>query len=77
MSEREEYGELADELDGRADRLADHSESLRKEISDARDDWKRKRADANVPGATPEWDDPDEDADDEDAEDPHQDEKDD
>jgi hypothetical protein len=66
MSEREEYGELADELEDRVDTLADHSKGLGDEITDVRKDWERKRADAKVPGATPDWDDPDEDDEDED-----------
>ena len=66
MSEREQYGELADELEDRVDTLADHSRSLGEEITDVRKDWERKRADAGVPGAIPDCDDPDEDADDED-----------
>ncbi len=67
MSEREQYRELADELEDRADTLADHSRSLGEEITDARQDWERKRADAGVPGATPDWDDPDEDEDEDEA----------
>jgi hypothetical protein len=66
MSEREQYGKLADELEGRADTLAEDSQRLGDEIADVREDWKRKRADAAVPGATPDWDDPDEDEDDDD-----------
>jgi hypothetical protein len=71
MSEREQYGKLADELERRTDTLAEHSQGLGDDIADAREDWKRKRADAAVPGATPDWDDPeeDEDEDDEDARD--------
>ncbi|HYZ80532.1 MAG TPA: hypothetical protein VE571_04650 [Solirubrobacteraceae bacterium] len=66
MSEREQYGQLADEADDRADALAERSQSLGDDIADARQDWDRKRADAGVPGATPDWDDPDEDEDEED-----------
>ncbi|HEY6525949.1 MAG TPA: hypothetical protein VIY10_19350 [Solirubrobacteraceae bacterium] len=61
MSEREQYGKLADELDDRADALAADNERLGDRIADVRDDWNRKRADAGVPGATPDWDDPEED----------------
>ena len=64
MSEREQYGKLADELQDRADTLAEKSQGLGDDIADAREDWRRKRADAGVPGATPDWDDPDEDEDD-------------
>lgn len=67
MSEREQHGELADELEDQADTLADHSRSLGEEITDVRQDWERKRADAGVPGATPDWDDPDEDDEDQDG----------
>ena len=69
MSEREQYGELADEAEDRVDTLAERSQSLGDDIADARQDWDRKRADAAVPGATPDWDDPDEDEKDEDDED--------
>jgi hypothetical protein len=75
MSEREQYGKLADELEDRADTLAQHSDRLGDDIADAREDWKRKRADAAVPGATPDWDDPDEDED-EDEDDGKKDEQD-
>ncbi len=66
MSEREQYGKLADELEERADRLAGENTRLGERIADVRDDWQRKRADAGVPGATPDWDDPDEDEDEDD-----------
>jgi hypothetical protein len=69
MSEREQYGELADELEARADTLAEHGQSLDADIADVREDWQRKRADSAVPGATPDWDDPDEDQDEDDDED--------
>jgi hypothetical protein len=68
MSEQEQYGELADELEARADTLAEHGQALDADIADVREDWQRKRADAAVPGATPDWDDPEED-DDEDEDD--------
>jgi hypothetical protein len=63
MSEQEQYGELADELEARADTLADHGQSLDADIAGVREDWQRKRADAAVPGATPDGDDPEEDED--------------
>jgi hypothetical protein len=69
MSEREQYGELGDELDGQADKLAERNEQLGGEIADAREDWQRKRADAGAPGATPDWDDPDEEDDEDEDED--------
>jgi hypothetical protein len=60
MSEREQYGKLADELEDHADTLADENAELGDRIAGVRDDWERKRADDSVPGATPDWDDPDE-----------------
>ncbi|MGZ4351047.1 MAG: hypothetical protein ACXVRX_11055 [Solirubrobacteraceae bacterium] len=63
MSERQQYGELADELQDRADTLAEHSQKLGDDIADVREDWAHKRADAGVPGATPDWDNPEEDED--------------
>jgi hypothetical protein len=69
MSEREQYGKLADELEGHADTLADDSKQLGEKIADVREDWERKRGDAGVPGATPDWDDPDEDEDEDEDED--------
>jgi hypothetical protein len=69
MSEQEQYGKLADELEDQADTLAGESQRLGERIADVRDDWKHKRADAGVPGATPDWDDPDEDEDDPDEDD--------
>jgi hypothetical protein len=69
MTEQEQYGKLADELEDRADTLAKHNERLGDDVADVRDDWRRKRADAAVPGATPDWDDPDEDEDEDDDQD--------
>jgi hypothetical protein len=66
MSEREQYGKLADELEDHADTLADENAELGDRIAGVRDDWERKRADDSVPGATPDWDDPDEEEDDDD-----------
>jgi hypothetical protein len=74
MSEREQYGKLADELEDHADTLADDSQQLGEKIADVREDWERKRSDAGVPGATPDWDDPDEDEDEDDNEDEQDDE---
>jgi hypothetical protein len=53
MSEREDYDRLADELGADADKLEQENKRLEKEISDVRQDWERKRADAGVPGAPP------------------------
>ena len=64
MNEREQHGELADELEDQADTLADHNRRLGEEIADVRQDHERRRADA---GDTPDWDDPD--ADEDEAED--------
>jgi hypothetical protein len=66
MSEREQYGKLADELEDHADTLADENAELGDRIAGVRDDWERKRADDSVPGATPDWDDPDEEEEDDD-----------
>lgn len=44
---------LARELERKADELEEHSDSLAHEISDVRQDWQRKRADAGTPGALP------------------------
>jgi hypothetical protein len=66
MSEREQYGKLADELEDRADTLADENRQLGDNIAGAREDAERQRADS---GATPDWDDPDEDEEDDDASD--------
>jgi hypothetical protein len=63
MSEREQYGNLADELEDHADTLAHENAEFGGKIDDVRDDWERKRADDSVPGATPDWDDPDEEED--------------
>lgn len=76
MTEREQYGELADEAEDRADALAEHSHRLGDDIADARQDWQRKRADAAVPGATPDWDDPDEDEDEDEDNGGHKDDED-
>jgi hypothetical protein len=69
MSEREQYGKLADELEDHADTLADENAELGDRIAGVRDDWERKRADDSVPGATPDWDDPDEEEEDDDDDD--------
>jgi chromosome segregation ATPase len=53
MSEREDYDRLADELADEADKLERENKRLQEEISDARQDWERKRADPGVPGAPP------------------------
>ncbi len=63
MSEREqrEVDELSEQLDQEADDLARHSDELGDRIDDVREDWRRKRADRDVPGAVPlEEDRPDE-----------------
>jgi hypothetical protein len=43
--------QLADQREREADELGKRSEELRAEVSDARDDWARKRSDEGVPGA--------------------------
>jgi hypothetical protein len=70
MSEREQYGQLADELEDRADTLADENDALGERIAGARQGWESTRAETGA--GTPDWDDPDED-DDEDDEDQNQD----
>jgi hypothetical protein len=67
MSEREQYGKLADELEDRADTLADENDRLGERIAGAREDWKRTR---DKGAGTPDWDDPDDDED-EDEDDDH------
>ena len=74
MSEREQYGKLADELEDRVNTLADQNEQLGEQIADVRTEWERKRADGAVAGATPDWDDPNEDEDDDDDSDEDDDE---
>lgn len=43
--------ELADEREREADEMERRSQELESQVSDARDDWARKRADEGVPGA--------------------------
>ncbi len=74
MSEREQYGKLADELEDRADTLADENQRLGDRISAVREEAERTRAES--PG-TPDWDDPDDDDNDDDDEAPDKDDKDD
>ena len=76
MSEREQYGKLADELEDRVNTLADQNEQLGEQIADVRTEWERKRADGAVAGATPDWDDPNEDEDDDDSDDDEDDDED-
>lgn len=64
MSEREQYGKLADELEDHANTLAGESDGLGGRIAAARDDWERTRAETGA--GTPDWDDPDEDEDNDD-----------
>ena len=45
--------ELAGELDREADDLERRSRKLEGAITDARDDWERKRADQSIAGAPP------------------------
>jgi hypothetical protein len=51
VERREDHEHLANELARESDKLEQRSDELGDEISDARDDWKRKRADPAVPGA--------------------------
>jgi hypothetical protein len=63
MSEREQYGKLADTLEDQADTLAEKNERLGDRIADVRQDAERTRADS---GITPDWDDPDDEPDEDD-----------
>jgi hypothetical protein len=53
MERHEDHEQLADELESDSDRMEERSDELGDEISDARDEWQRKRGDASVPGAVP------------------------
>ncbi|HEX3688374.1 MAG TPA: hypothetical protein VHV28_01715 [Solirubrobacteraceae bacterium] len=64
MSEREQYGKLADELEDRADTLAAENRQLGERIAVVREESERTRAET---GGTPDWDDPDDDDDDDDT----------
>jgi hypothetical protein len=64
MSEREQYGKLADELEDRTDTLADENDKLGERIADARGEWERTRAETCA--GTPDWDDPEDEDEDED-----------
>jgi len=59
--EHDEHDRLADQLDQETDQLERRSDELGDEISEARDDWRRKRADPGVPGAVPSTEDSDRD----------------
>lgn len=52
MEERDP-GELSDRVAREADGLQHRSEALQQDVSEARQDWERKRADDGVPGANP------------------------
>lgn len=67
MSEPEQYGKLADELEDQADTLADENERLGKRIAGVREQWERTRKETGA--GTPDWDDPDDDDDDDHKED--------
>jgi hypothetical protein len=45
--------ELADQLEREAEQMQRESERLGHEVSEASQDWQRKRSDPNVPGAPP------------------------
>ena len=53
MEQPEEHDKLADQMAQEGDEMEQRSADLGTEISDVRDDWQRKRADENVPGAPP------------------------
>ena len=46
-----ENDERAQELDSQLDEMEERSDRLEDEVSDAREDWERKKADSSVPGA--------------------------
>jgi predicted nucleic acid-binding Zn-ribbon protein len=46
-----EYEERADDLEREADDMRRRTDRLEDEIEDVREDWERKKADSNVPGA--------------------------
>jgi hypothetical protein len=46
-----EHRKQAEQLEHEVDEMEDRSERLEEEISDVREDWERKKADDNVPGA--------------------------
>lgn len=52
-------GELADQREREADEMERRNQALASEVSDARDDWARKRSDEGVPGAPAPEDEPD------------------
>lgn len=67
MSEREQYGKLADELEDRADTLAEENDRLGERIAGVRKESERTQAES---GGTPDWDDPDDEDDDDPDDDP-------
>jgi hypothetical protein len=71
MSEREQYGKLADELEDRADTLADENRRLGDRISAVREEAERTR---DASGGTPDWDDPEDDDEDDEDDDTDEDE---
>ncbi|MBV9817265.1 MAG: hypothetical protein JOZ07_02800 [Solirubrobacterales bacterium] len=58
MERSEDPERLADELEGDSDEMDKRSGELEDKISDAREDWDRKRKAPGIPGAPP----PDDDA---------------
>jgi predicted nucleic acid-binding Zn-ribbon protein len=54
-----EHEERAQTLDDELDDMQERTEELEGEISEARKDWERKKADPGVPGAPPDPDDDD------------------
>jgi hypothetical protein len=62
VTEHEDHEKLADQLEYESDRMEQRSAELGEEISDAHDDWQRKRNDPGVPGAPPPADDSDDDS---------------
>jgi hypothetical protein len=52
-TDKNDPGDLADDLERQADELEDLSRQAEKHVNDVREDWERKRADPGVPGAVP------------------------
>jgi hypothetical protein len=61
VEQPEDHDKLADQLERESDGLEERSAELGHEISDVRDDWRRKRGDPGVPGAVPPSEDSDRD----------------
>ena len=54
-----EHEDRAREMERELDEMEERSERLDDEVDEAREDWKRKKGDAKVPGAPPDEEDAD------------------